>query len=222
MIQSLFDNNLRWAARLALADPDRAGQRAAPVRARYLWIGCSDNATPPHELVGLDAGEVVFHSNVGNLAPALDVSLQAQLQFALDVLRVQHIIVCGHYGCGAIQTALSGQRHGLVDHWLAPVCALERRCSADLAEVGDTTARANLLCERNVLTQVAELASNPFVRDAWRRGMPLALHGWIYSPHDGLIRDLETSASSAREADRLADAAGQALAPARRRKAVRR
>ncbi|MBI5941472.1 MAG: carbonic anhydrase [Caulobacterales bacterium] len=193
MIAELFDRNLRWAAGRARVDPEYFRRLASQQGPEYLWIGCSDSRVPANEIVGLDPGELFVHRNVANLAPPQDANFLSVLQFAVEILKVRHIIVCGHYGCGGVRAAVSGERHGLIDHWLQPVSCLCRRDAAELRGILDFDARVNLVCERNVLAQVASLADNPFVRDAWDRGQPLSIHGWIYSIQDGLLRDLETT-----------------------------
>jgi carbonic anhydrase len=193
VIAELFDRNLRWAAGRTRMDPEYFRRLAAQQGPEYLWIGCSDSRVPANEIVGLDPGELFVHRNVANLAPPQDANFLSVLQFAVEILKVRHIIVCGHYGCGGVRAAVSGQRHGLIDHWLQPVACLCRRDAAELARIFDEDARVNLVCERNVLAQVASLAENPFVHDAWDRGQSLSIHGWIYSIQDGLLRDLETT-----------------------------
>jgi len=203
VIAELFDRNLRWAAGRTRMDPEYFRRLASQQGPEYLWIGCSDSRVPANEIVGLDPGELFVHRNVANLAPPQDANFLSVLQFAVEILKVQHIIVCGHYGCGGVRAAVSGQRHGLIDHWLQPVACLCRRDSVELDGILDFDARVNLVCERNVLAQVESLADNPFVRDAWGRGQPLSIHGWIYSIQDGLLRDLETTIES------VADATGR-------------
>ncbi|MGZ9099245.1 MAG: carbonic anhydrase [Brevundimonas sp.] len=212
MIEDLLRNNLDWAATKTRLDPEyfrRLSEQQAP---EYLWIGCSDSRVPANEVVGLQPGELFVHRNVANLAPAQDMNLLAVLQFALESLKVRHIIVCGHYGCGGVRAVLDGQRHGILDHWMQRV---ERLCEdhrADLDAIHDPETRVNFICEKNVLAQVRALSRNPFVTDAWRRGQTLSIHGWIYSIRDGLVRDLETTVSNPGEAARLG-----ALAPPPRR-----
>ncbi len=193
MIAELFDRNLRWAAGRARVDPEYFRRLASQQGPEYLWIGCSDSRVPANEIVGLDPGELFVHRNVANLAPPQDANFLSVLQFAVEILKVRHIIVCGHYGCGGVRAAVSGERHGLIDHWLQPVSCLCRRDAVELRGILDFDARVNLVCERNVLAQVESLGDNPFVRDAWGRGQPLSIHGWIYSIQDGLLRDLETT-----------------------------
>lgn len=200
MIAELFDRNLRWAAGRTRIDPEYFRRLASQQGPEYLWIGCSDSRVPANEIVGLDPGELFVHRNVANLAPPQDANFLSVLQFAVEILKVRHIIVCGHYGCGGVRAALSGERHGLIDHWLQPVACLCRRDAAELSGVLDFDARVNLVCERNVLDQVENIVANPFVRDAWARGQALTVHGWIYSIQDGLLRDLEATVDGVTEA----------------------
>jgi carbonic anhydrase len=203
MIEALLRNNLDWAATRTRLDPGyfrRLSEQQAP---DYLWIGCSDSRVPANEIVGLQPGELFVHRNVANLAPAQDMNLLAVLQFALETLKVRHIIVCGHYGCGGVRAVLDGQRHGILDHWMQRVQRLCEDHHTDLDAIQDPETRVNFICEKNVLAQVRSLSRNPFVTDAWRRGQPLSIHGWIYSIRDGLVRDLETTVSDTGDAGRL-------------------
>lgn len=193
MLENLKKNNREWAARKTQVDPEFFRRLVSQQQPEYLWIGCADSRVPANDIVGLDPGELFVHRNVANLAPPQDANFLSVLQFAVEILKVRHIIVCGHYGCGGVRAALSGERHGLIDHWLQPVACLCRRDAVELNGILDFDARVNLVCERNVLDQVANVVGNPFVRDAWDRGQPLSVHGWIYSIQDGLLRDLETS-----------------------------
>ncbi|MFZ5671117.1 MAG: carbonic anhydrase [Pseudomonadota bacterium] len=219
MIGDLFENNLRWAASRVRADPEYFRRLAGQQNPEYLWIGCSDSRVPANEIVGLDPGELFVHRNVANLAPPQDANFLSVLQFAVEVLKVRHVIVCGHYGCGGVRAAMAGRRLGLIDHWLQPVHGLYCRHAPELESIADFDARVNDMCERNVLAQVVSLAGNPFVQDAWRRGQPLAVHGWLYSIQDGLLRDLETTIESPASAEALLRQ-GPATRPASRRRAA--
>ena len=206
MIEDLLRNNLDWAATRTRLDPEYFRRLSAQQSPEYLWIGCSDSRVPANEIVGLQPGELFVHRNVANLAPAQDMNLLAVLQFALESLKVRHIIVCGHYGCGGVRAVLDGQRHGILDHWMQRVQRLCEDHQTDLDAIHDPETRVNFICEKNVLAQVRSLSRNPFVTDAWRRGQTLSIHGWVYSIRDGLVRDLETTVSNAGEAGRLAAA----------------
>ncbi len=203
MIEALLRNNLDWAAARTRLDPEYFRRLSAQQAPEYLWIGCSDSRVPANEIVGLQPGELFVHRNVANLAPAQDMNLLAVLQFALETLKVRHIIVCGHFGCGGVRAVLDGQRHGILDHWMQRVQRLCEDHQTDLDAIQDPETRVNFICEKNVLAQVRALSRNPFVTDAWRRGQPVSIHGWIYSLRDGLVRDLETTVSDAGAAGRL-------------------
>ena len=159
---------------------------------RYLWIGCSDSRVPANTIVDLDPGEMFVHRNVGNLASPQDTNYLSVLQFAVDVLKVRHIMVVGHYGCGGVSAAVDGQRRGLVDHWLHPIRELCRARSGELDAL-DGHRRLDRICELNVAQQVKNVASDVFVLDAWARGQNLSVHGWVYSIGNGLIKDLNVT-----------------------------
>ena len=192
MVDDLLQNNRAWAAARLEADPDFFARLARQQRPRYLWIGCSDSRVPANQIVGLDPGEVFVHRNVANQAPPQDANYLSVLQFAVEVLQVRDIIVTGHYGCGGVIASIDGERHGLIDHWLHPIrrIADERRAELDAL---DRDARHDRLCELNVRRQVENVASDVFVQDAWDRGQPLCVHGWIYALATGLITDLKVS-----------------------------
>lgn len=201
MIDQLLTNNLRWAAARVQGDPKYFQRLSSQQAPDYLWVGCSDSRVPANEIVGLDPGELFVHRNVANLALPQDANCLSVIQFAVEILKVRHIVVCGHYGCGGVRAAIDGKRRGLIDHWLQPVRTLYRRQAEEFDRIADEDARVNHLCERNVLSQVENVIANPFVLDAWRRKQPLQVHGWIYSIRDGLLRDLETSVGDADAAD---------------------
>jgi carbonic anhydrase len=193
MLDHLKANNRSWAARKVAADTGffkRLEDQQAP---EYLWIGCSDSRVPANEIVGLDPGELFVHRNVANLAPPQDANYLSVLQFAVDVIRVRHIIVVGHYGCGGIAAAVDGQRRGLVDHWLHPIREVFADNRFALDAIPDQRDRLNRLCELNVMRQVRNVASDLFVLDAWARGQDLSVHGWVYSLGNGLVTDLNVT-----------------------------
>jgi carbonic anhydrase len=196
MLDHLKSNNRKWAERKLSADPEffkRLERQQAPA---YLWIGCSDSRVPANEIVGLDPGELFVHRNVANLASPQDANYLSVLQFAVDVLRVQHIMVVGHYGCGGVAAAIDGRRRGLVDHWLHPIRETYHVHRHEVDAMTDTTARLNRLAELNVMRQVQNVATDVFVQDAWARGQSLCVHGWVYSISTGLITDLNVSVSA--------------------------
>ncbi len=189
----LLKQNIQWAAERTRADPDYFRRLARLQAPEYLWIGCSDSRVPANVITGLQPGEVFVHRNVANLVNPGDLNCLSVLQFAVDVLRVKQVIVCGHHGCGGVTAALDKERHGLIDYWLQPIRDLAEAHESVLAEIGDHEARVNRLCELNVEGQVRRVADTPIVRDAWARGQELSIHGWVYSLKDGLLRDLGCS-----------------------------
>tara|TARA_R110002072_G_scaffold2361_3_gene19646 strand:+ start:2920 stop:3639 length:720 start_codon:yes stop_codon:yes gene_type:complete len=199
MISDLLSNNVKWADGKTKGDPGFFQRLAAQQHPDYLWIGCSDSRVPANDIVGLDPGELFVHRNVANLAPAQDANFLSVLQFAVEALKVRHIIVCGHYGCGGVAAAMSGERHGLIDHWLQPIRDVSDEMAGHLLRIGDQTRRMNALCEANVAAQVRSVAANPIVHDAWGQGQDLTIHGWIYAIDNGLVRDLELSVASRRD-----------------------
>jgi carbonic anhydrase len=203
MLENLKANNRAWAQRMVKADAGffkRLERQQAP---QYLWIGCSDSRVPANEIVGLDPGELFVHRNVANLAPPQDANYLSVLQFAVDVLRVKHIMVVGHYGCGGVSAAVDGRRRGLVDHWLHPIREVHHECRHELEAIPDRRERLDRLCELNVIRQVRNVASDVFVQDAWGRGQSISVHGWVYSLADGLVNDLDVTVSSLGEIGRL-------------------
>ena len=190
MLDHLKENNRVWAERKVSADADffkRLERQQAP---QYLWIGCSDSRVPANEIVGLDPGELFVHRNVANLAPPQDANYLSVLQFAIDVIKVKHVMVVGHYGCGGIAAAVDGKRRGLVDHWLHPIREVYEEQRGALDKIPDLQKRLNRLCEFNVIRQVRNVASDVFVQDAWARGQNLCVHGWVYRLSNGLVNDL--------------------------------
>jgi carbonic anhydrase len=193
MLDRLKANNRAWSRTKLSADPgffERLAHQQAP---EYLWIGCSDSRVPANEIVGLDPGELFVHRNVANLAPPQDANYLSVLQFAVDVLKVEHVIVVGHYGCGGVAAAVDGERRGLVDHWLHPIREVAAEHRRELEAIADARARLDRLCELNVRRQVQNVASDVFVQEAWARGQDLYVHGWIYSLANGLVTDLDVT-----------------------------
>jgi len=202
MLDELKSNNRAWAARKVAGDPGFFKRLEGQQAPKYLWIGCSDSRVPANEIVGLDPGELFVHRNVANLAPPQDANYLSVLQFSVEVIKVEHILVVGHYGCGGVAAAVDGQRRGLVDHWLHPIREV---CSCHKAELDALPERArwDRLVELNVMRQVKNVASDVFVQDAWARGQPLQVHGWVYSISDGLVTDLNVTVSGPDEAVQL-------------------
>lgn len=190
LLTHLFSNNRAWAAEMVRQSPDFFSRLAVQQAPRYLWIGCSDSRVPANQIVGLLSGEMFVHRNVANLVVHTDLNCLSAIQFAVDVLRVEHIIVCGHYGCGGLLAALRGDKLGLVDNWLRHVQDVRAKHSADLEALSSEEARHHRLSELNVIEQVTNVSQTTVVRDAWARGQALAIHGWVYDVRDGLLRDL--------------------------------
>ena len=195
MIDQLLQNNIAWANGKVQSDPAFFSRLEGQQAPQYLWIGCSDSRVPANDIVGLDPGELFVHRNVANLAPPQDANYLSVLQYAVEVLKVQHILVVGHYGCGGIATAVDGHRHGLIDHWLHPIREVAAEHRTELAALSDKESQ-DRLCELNVRRQVRNVAADVIVQDAWARGQPLKVHGWVYSLHDGLVTDLKTTLAS--------------------------
>src|SRR5688572_7642197 len=193
MLDHLKANNRAWAARKLAADPGFFKRLVGQQAPEYLWIGCSDSRVPANEIVDLDPGELFVHRNVANLTPPQDANYLSVLQFAVDVLKVKHILVVGHYGCGGVAAAVDGRRRGLVDHWLHPIRDTAAAHREALDAIADPRARLDRLCELNVIAQVKNVASDVFVQDAWARGQDLHVHGWIYSLASGLVTDLNVT-----------------------------
>jgi carbonic anhydrase len=198
-LSRLFEQNRAWAEATLALDPDFFAKLARQQSPEYLWIGCSDSRVPANQIVGLLPGDVFVHRNVANVVVHADLNCLSVLQFAVDLLKVKHVIVCGHYGCGGVGAAFRGERHGLVDNWLGHVRDVMSKHERRLARVADPDARLERLCELNVIEQTLNVSQTTVVRDAWARGQELTVHGWIYGIHDGLLRDLEVSAANAEE-----------------------
>lgn len=204
MLEDLKSNNLAWSLRKTEADPQFFKRLEGQQSPEYLWIGCSDSRVPANEIVGLDPGELFVHRNVANLAPPQDANYLSVLQFAVDVIKVKHVMVVGHYGCGGVAAAIDGQRRGLVDHWLHPIREVHAEHRHELDALPTQKDKLNRLCELNVIRQVRNVASDVFVQDAWARGQPLSVHGWVYSLSNGLVTDLNVGISSLEDYERVA------------------
>lgn len=195
MLEELKTKNRNWSARKTAADPGFFKRLEGQQAPQYLWIGCSDSRVPANEIVDLDPGELFVHRNVANLAPPQDANYLSVLQFAVDVLKVKHILVVGHYGCGGVAAAIDGQRRGLVDHWLHPIREIHAAHRPELDALPTLPDRLNRLCELNVMRQVENVVADVFVQDAWARGQTLSVHGWVYSLGNGLVTDLGVTIS---------------------------
>jgi len=199
-IDKLIENNAIWAEKMRESDPDFFSRLANQQKPRYLWIGCSDSRVPANQITGLPPGEVFVHRNVGNVVQETDFNVLAVIQYAVDVLDVTDIIVCGHYGCGGVQSALDNIRHGIIDNWLAPIRSLTRVHKSELDCLEDNQ-RLDRLCELNVLSQARHVARTTIVEDAWERDHPVAIHSWIYRLDQGILNPLRKPITSATEVE---------------------
>jgi carbonic anhydrase len=195
-LAELFENNRSWAAEMIAGDPGFFRDLAERQSPDYLWIGCSDSRVPANQIVGLPPGDVFVHRNVANVVVHTDLNCLSVLQYAVEVLSVKHVIVCGHYGCGGVGAALEGARHGLIDNWLRHVTDVAEKHAAELASL-PAEGRLDRLCELNVVEQVGNICETTIVEDAWARGQDLTVHGLVYGLADGLLRDLGVSVVSA-------------------------
>ncbi|MEO5721913.1 MAG: carbonate dehydratase [Chthoniobacterales bacterium] len=194
-LDHLFESNHAWARRIRAQDPDFFRKLSGQQSPSYLWIGCSDSRVPANEIVGLLPGELFVHRNIANLVVHTDLNCLSVMQFAVDLLKVRHIIVCGHYGCSGVGAALRRERLGLADNWLRHVQDVHQKHELKVAQTTDETAAANRLCELNVIEQVANVCQTTIACDAWARGQELTVHGWIYGLRDGRLRDLSATVS---------------------------
>ena len=214
VLSHLFQNNRDWAARVTAERPDFFQQLAAQQSPEYLWIGCSDSRVPANQIVGLLPGELFVHRNVANVVVHTDLNCLSVLQFAIDVLQVKHVIVCGHYGCGGVRAALEHAKLGLTENWLRHVQDVRSKHAATIAAIEDPDLRLRRLCELNVIEQGLHVCETTVVRDAWERGQEVAVHGWIYDLNDGLLRDLNFVVTRGDDPAQTADAAAQVLSRA--------
>ena len=199
----LFEQNRSWAGAISKARPEFFSQLSEQQAPEYLWIGCADSRVPANEIVGLLPGELFVHRNVANLVIHTDFNCLSVIEYAVSVLKVRHIIVCGHYGCGGVRTAFGGSRLGLIDNWLRHIRDLGERHRGELERITDEEQRLDRLCELNVIAGVRHVSQTTMVESAWREDRKLVVHGWIYSLKDGLIRDLKVDVSSQADANLL-------------------
>lgn len=201
VLHHLFEQNRAWAKKISADDPEFFQKLSTQQSPSYLWIGCSDSRVPANQIVGLLPGELFVHRNVANVVAHSDLNCLSVMQFAVDVLRVRHIIVCGHYGCGGVRAALQGDRLGLVDNWLGHVRDVRNKHAARLAKTPDEGVKCDQLCELNVIEQVLSVCQTSIVGDAWQGGQELTVHGWVYGLRDGLLRDLNICVSGNRDTE---------------------
>jgi carbonic anhydrase len=210
-LSHLFENNRAWSERIRRNEPEFFARLSRQQRPRYLWIGCSDSRVPANEIVDLAPGELFVHRNLANVVVHSDLNCLSVMQFAVEVLKVEHIIIVGHYGCSGVTVALRNERVGLADNWLRHVQDVHVKHDAKIAVLPDGPQRVDRLCELNVIEQVASVCQTTIVRDAWDRGQELAVHGWVYGLEDGLVRDLGTTVTKPAEAAPAYQAALAAL-----------
>jgi len=202
-LKELFAKNRKWAEAVKASDPgffEKLSEQQSP---EYLWIGCSDSRVPANQIVGLMPGEVFVHRNVANMVVHTDFNCLSVLQYAVDVIRVKYVMVVGHYGCGGVRAAYENADNGLIDNWLRNIKEVQHRHRDDLEAIPDKEHRLETLCELNVMAQVANVCHTTIVQNAWQRGQPLSVHGWVYSLRDGLLKDLNCTVDSA---EQIADA----------------
>jgi carbonic anhydrase len=190
VLKHLFENNQRWAASVNQYDPGFFEKLAAQQAPEYLWIGCADSRVPANEITGLLPGEVFVHRNVANIVVHTDFNCLSCIQYAVEMLNVKHIIICGHYGCGGIKAAMQNNQLGLIDNWLRHIKDIYLKYQPALDAIVEESKRTDRLCELNVIEQVSNVCHTTIVQSAWNRGQSLTVHGWIYDLHDGLLRDL--------------------------------
>jgi carbonic anhydrase len=196
VLKNIFDNNKKWAEKIKKSDPDFFTKLSKQQNPEYLWIGCSDSRVPANEIVGMLPGEIFVHRNIANLVIHTDINCLSVIQYAVEVLKVKHIIVCGHYGCGGIQAAMENRDHGLIDNWLRNIKDLYCYHQAKIDSLKNEKEKIDLLCELNVAEQAANICHTKSVQNAWKSGQELAVHGWIYSIEDGILRDLNVCFTS--------------------------
>jgi carbonic anhydrase len=199
-LSHLFENNRAWSARMRRIDPNFFLRLSRQQHPKYLWIGCADSRVPANEIVDLLPGELFVHRNIANIVVHSDLNCLSVMQFAVEVLRIEHIIVCGHYGCSGVSAALQNTRVGLADNWLGHLQDVQSKHTARVASLSELSERIDRLCELNVIEQVANVCQSTVLQDAWERGQEIAVHGWIYGLRDGLVRDLGTTVMGAEEA----------------------
>jgi carbonic anhydrase len=198
-LKRLLDQNKAWAKGIKASDPEFFQTLAKQQSPTYLWIGCSDSRVPATQLVGMVPGEMFVHRNVANVVVHTDFNCLSVIQYAVDGLKVEHIIVCGHHGCGGVKAAMSNLQYGLIDNWLRHVQDVLHVYETELSQIEDESKRLDRLCELNVIEQVVNVSRTTIVQNAWQRGQELVVHGWIYGLEDGLLRDLEISIDSSEE-----------------------
>lgn len=194
-IDHLFTNNKEWADEIKQDDPNFFEQLSKQQSPEYLWIGCSDSRVPANTLMGMKPGEVFVHRNIANQVIHTDLNCLSVIQYAVDILKVKHIIICGHYGCGGLAASIDNESHGLIDNWLRHIQDVYRFHKAQLDNISDQREKLNVLCELNVIEQVANVSNTTILRHAWDADQDITVHGIVYNIHDGILKDLNVSMS---------------------------
>ncbi|MDH4261709.1 MAG: carbonate dehydratase [Spirochaetia bacterium] len=198
-LKNLFEGNKRWAEKVKTADPDFFLKLSRQQSPNYLWIGCSDSRVPANEIVGVLPGEIFVHRNVANIVVHTDLNALSVIHYAVDILKVNHIIVCGHYGCGGIKAALGNKDFGLLDNWLRHIKDVYRLYQNEIDNCTNDAEKENMLCEFNIMEQVANVCHTSIIQNAWKAGHSLTIHGWIYNIEDGILKDLKLATSNINE-----------------------
>ena len=196
VLHKLFKQNKKWAEKVKESDPNFFLNLSKQQNPEYLWIGCSDSRVPANEIIGMMPGEVFVHRNIANLVIHTDINCLSVIQYSVEILKVKHIIVCGHYGCGGIQVAMENKGHGLIDNWIRNIKDLHRYHKDEIESLESEKERVDLLSELNVVEQVENICHTAIVQDAWNSGQELSVHGWIYSIEDGILKDLDVCTTS--------------------------
>ena len=190
VLKKLFEQNRKWAEKVKESDPDFFRKLSRQQNPEYLWIGCSDSRVPSNQIVGMLPGEIFVHRNIANLVVPSDLNCLSVIQYAVEVLKIKHIIVCGHYGCGGVKAAMEKDEHGLIDNWLHHIRDVYRAHNTEIDAIDDPSSKLDKMCELNVIEQVANVCNTTIVRNAWKSGQELSVHGWIYSIENGILQDL--------------------------------
>jgi carbonic anhydrase len=198
-LKNLFEKNKNWVNMIKESDPDFFTKLSKQQNPEYLWIGCSDSRVPANAIVDMLPGEMFVHRNIANLVIHTDLNCLSVIQFAVEVLKVKHIIVCGHYGCGGINAAMDNREHGLIDNWLRHIKDIYRFHQSKIDALLNEKDKINLMCELNVIEQVANICHTTIIQRAWKSGQELAIHGWIYSIEDGILKDLNVCTTNSNE-----------------------
>ncbi len=191
VLKNLFEQNRKWAEKVKESDPDFFRKLSRQQKPEYLWIGCSDSRVPSNQIVGMLPGEIFVHRNIANLVVPSDLNCLSVIQYAVEVLKIKHIIVCGHYGCGGVKAAMEKDEHGLIDNWLHHIRDVYRAHNTEIDALEDDSSKLDKMCELNVIEQVANVCNTTIVRNAWKSGQELSVHGWIYSIENGILQDLD-------------------------------